>query len=34
MDDFTYLQWLLALTTGTPVPGEHPPEYNPLLVLP
>jgi hypothetical protein len=33
MDDYTYLQWLQALATGGPVPGEYVPGTNPLDVM-
>lgn len=33
MDEYTYLQWLQAITTGSPVPGEYRPGTDPLEVM-
>lgn len=33
MNEYTYLEWLIAITTGQPVPGEYRPNTNPLDVM-
>lgn len=33
MNEYTYLQWLQAIATGQPVPGEYRPATNPLDVM-
>lgn len=33
MNEFDWLAWLLAITHGTPVPGEYTPGTNPLDVM-